>query len=187
MNCFFIRPVIKLIIPGKMKKIFFVLVVALFSCNSEGQNTIESLFRRYSGNEGYTSVSLSGDLLRLVDVSFSTENEEGDCHEWSAHVKELRLLIQDNEEEGSENFYKTAARELERSGYEEFLRINNYDEDLVMLVKYQGNLFREFVVIGGGDDNLLIQVKGNMTRNEARCFSDNLKRKRGIDIIANIH
>lgn len=170
-----------------MKKILFVFAVLLYSCQSQGQNPVESVFRKYADNEGFTSVSLSGDLLRLFNLTVDSEDNDGDCHRWTANVKELRVLVQDDEDSGTDNFYKSVVRSIERNGYEEFLKINKPEQDLIMLVRYQGNIIREFLVVGGGEDNLLIQVRGNMTRSEAKCFSDNIKKKGCVNIVASIH
>jgi hypothetical protein len=100
---------------------------------------------------------------------------------------EIRLLIQEDDDMRSENFYESAIHGIEKTRYEEFMRINESDQDLIMLVRIQGKICTEFLVIGGGDDNLLIQVKGSMTKGDARCFSDNLKGHKGTRVFADIH
>jgi hypothetical protein len=40
-----------------------------------------------------------------------------------------------------------------------------------MLVRSEGNKFKEFLLIAGGENNALIQIKGNMTYAEAKRFA----------------
>ena len=46
------------------------------------------------------------------------------------------------------------------SKYEEFMRVKESDQDLRMLVRTEGKRFKEFLLIAGGEDNAVIQIKG---------------------------
>jgi len=46
-------------------------------------------------------------------------------------------------------------------------------------------MFKEFLLIGGGEDNVLIQIKGNMSMDEAKKFSGDVKKNHGADILSN--
>ena len=45
--------------------------------------------------------------------------------------------------------------------------------------KTEGKKFKEFLLVAGGEDNALIQIKGNMTYEEAKKFSDDAKKDHG--------
>ena len=64
------------------------------------------------------------------------------------------------------------------------MRVKETDQDVRMLVRTEGNRFREFLLIAGGEDNAVIQIKGNMTFREARKFSEDAKKNHGMDIMA---
>jgi len=81
------------------------------------------------------------------------------------------------------NFYDMVERELDRRNYEEFMRVKNAHQDIVMLVRAEGKKFKEFLIVADGKDNALIQVKGNMTYKEAKRFSDSMKRDNGVNIV----
>jgi hypothetical protein len=53
-----------------------------------------------------------------------------------------------------------------------------------MLVRTDGDKFKEFLLIAGGKDNAIIQIKGNMTYNEAKKLSSEAGKKHGLDITA---
>ncbi len=60
----------------------------------------------------------------------------------------------------TDNFYDMVVRKLKLRDYEEFMSVNKSDQDMKMLVRTDGNSIREFLLVSGGDDNVLIQVKG---------------------------
>ncbi len=60
------------------------------------------------------------------------------------------------------------------------MRVKSTDQDLRMLVRSEGNKFKEFLLITGGKDNAVIQIKGNMTYEDAKKFSDDAKKDHGI-------
>ena len=83
-----------------------------------------------------------------------------------------------------DNFYDLVIKDLNLNDYEEFMRIKESDQDMRMLVRADGNVFREFLLIAGGEDNALIQIKGNMTFREAKRFSDDAKKNHCANLIA---
>lgn len=83
-----------------------------------------------------------------------------------------------------ENFYNLVIKDIDLKNYEEFMRIKGSNQDLRMLVRTEGNKFKEFLLIAGGEDNALIQIKGNMTFEEAKKFSVDAKKNHGMNIAA---
>jgi hypothetical protein len=65
------------------------------------------------------------------------------------------------------------------------MRVKKSDQDLRMLVRSEGNRFKEFLLIAGGEDNALIQVKGNMTYEDAKKFSRDAEKNHGSDFVTN--
>ena len=83
-----------------------------------------------------------------------------------------------------ENFYNLVIKDIDLKNYEEFMRIKESNQDLRMLVRTEGNKFKEFLLIAGGEDNALIQIKGNMTFEEAKKFSVDAKKNHWMNIAA---
>jgi hypothetical protein len=137
------------------------------------QKSIDRLFEKYSGSEGFVTLTINGDLLKLFRSS--DEDEKQGC--LPAKVTEIRILAQENDNPEVDNFYKNVMKEIDSSDYEEFMRVKEYHKDMIMLVRSEGGRFREFLMIAGGDDdNVIIQIKGDMTMNEARRFSGEMKK-----------
>lgn len=83
-----------------------------------------------------------------------------------------------------DNFYDMVIKDIDLNNYEEFMRVKETHQDLRMLVRADGDKFREFLLIAGGDDNALIQIKGNLTLRDAKRFSEDARKDHGTKIYA---
>jgi hypothetical protein len=163
-----------------MKKFLLITVLSAIATVVSAQKSIDALFERYAGKDGFTTVTISGDLLKFA-ACLDDENDEDVL---PAKITEIRILAQDDENLKVENFYDLIIKDIDLDKYEEFMRVKESDQDLRMLVRSEGRAFREFLLIAGGDNNALIQVKGNMTFKEARKFSEDARKNHGLNIVA---
>jgi len=162
-----------------MKKLLLLFVLTVTLSVAYGQKSIDALFAKYAGRDGFTTVTINGNLLKLI----SCFDDKDDCS-MPANVTEIRILAQEDDDIEVENFYDIAIKGLKLSQYEEFMRIKESDQDVRMLVRAEGRKFKEFLLIAGGEDNALIQIKGEMTFAEAKKFSDDAKENNGLNIVA---
>jgi Domain of unknown function (DUF4252) len=169
-----------------MRRFLFTLLVIATVTAGYGQKSVDALFRKYEGSDGFVTLTISGNLVKLIRAF--DHNDKDDCHFWPADITTIRILAQKDNGMFAGNFYDMVERDIDRKGYEEFMRVRNSDHEMVMLVRSQGRCFREFLVVAGddnGEDNVLIQVKGSMTYREAKNFADKMKKDRGMDIAIN--
>jgi Domain of unknown function (DUF4252) len=162
-----------------MKKLILSIALLLVLTIVSGQRSIDALFNRYAGSDGFVTITLNGDLLKLLG---SFDNDDCD-RSFPAKVSQIRILVQQDENHDVENFYNKVIKDINLKNYEEFMRIKESDQDLRMLVRAKGNIFNEFLLVGGGEDNLLIQIKGEMTFKEAKRFSKDVKKDHGLSMI----
>jgi hypothetical protein len=160
-----------------MKKLLFLFALTFTLTIVSGQKSIDALFEKYAGKDGFTTVSINGNLLKLI---CSDENKDNSV---PASITEIRILAQEDKKITVDNFYDLVIKDINLNDYEEFMRVKESDQELRMLVRSEGNKFREFLLIAGGEDNALIQIKGNMTLTEAKKFSEDAKKNHGLDII----
>jgi len=166
-----------------MKRILVLLAVSALMSTLSGQKSIDALFDKYSDNDGFVTLSISGNLLKFLK---SDEDRKDEDH-LPGKITEIRILAQDDDAMKVENFYDLVIKDINLKEYEEFMRVKDSDQDLRMLVKSDGNIIREFLLIGGGEDNLVIQIKGEITIQEAEEFSSEVKREHGKDILSNLN
>jgi hypothetical protein len=162
-----------------MKKVFLIFALTISVNLVSGQKSTDGLFERYSGRDGFTTVKISGNLLKLA-----SHLEDDDENSFPTNITEIRILAQDDDKLKVDNFYNVVIRDLNLDSYEEFMRIKESDQDLKMLVRSEGNKFKEVLLIAGGEDNAIIQIKGNMTYQEAKKFCDKAKKDHGRNIIS---
>jgi hypothetical protein len=99
-------------------------------------------------------------------------------------ISTIRILAQEKENDGKiENFYDAVIKDIDLTKYEEFMQVREKDQDVRMLVRMEGNKFTEFLLIVGGKDNALIQIKGSMTLDEAKKFADDAKKEHGSNLV----
>lgn len=163
-----------------MKRLFLFIALMMTLTMVYGQKSIDALFEKYAGKDGFTTVTINGNLLKLLSC---LDDDHGD-RSIPANVTEIRILAQDEDTIKVENFYDKVIRGINLDDYEEFMRIKEAHQDLRMLVRAEGRKFREFLLVAGGEDNLLIQIKGTMTFDDAKKFSVDAKRNHGVNIVA---
>jgi hypothetical protein len=139
-----------------MKRLLLFVFLTISGTIVYGQKSIDALFDRYAGRDGFVTVT----------------------------INEIRILAQEDENLKVENFYDMVIKDINLDLYEEFMRVKGSEQDLRMLVRSEGKKFKEFLLIAGGEDNALIQIKGNMTYDEAKKFSSDAKKNHGMNLIA---
>ena len=164
-----------------MKKLLLFIVLTITATLVYGQKSIDDLFERYAGKDGFTTVTIDGNLLKLAHCLGDNDDENS----IPANITEIRILAQDDDGMKVDNFYDLVIKDINLKNYDEFMRVKQSDQDLRMLVRSEGNKFKEFLLIAGGKDNAVIQIKGNMTYEEARKFSREAKKNHGLNITAN--
>jgi len=162
-----------------MKKLSLLIVLMITATVAYGQKSIDDLFDRYAGKDGFTTVTVNGGLLKLARLLGDKDDENS----FPLHITEIRVLAQEDKTMNAGNFYNQVIDDIDLRKYDEFMRVKNSNENLRMLVRSEGDRFKEFLLIAGGEDNAVIQIKGNMTYEEAKKFSDDAKKDHGTSKI----
>ena len=164
-----------------MKKLLVFIVLTITATLVYGQKSIDNLFERYAGKDGFTTVTINGNLLKLAHCFGDNDNDNS----IPVDITEIRILAQEDKSMKVENFYDMVINDIDLKNYDEFMRVKKSDQDLRMLVRSEGNKFKEFLLIAGGIDNALIQVKGNMTYEDAKKFSKDAEKNHGLNFTDN--
>ncbi len=156
-----------------MKRSLLLITLILVLNPLNAQKTIDALFHKYSGKDGYVTLTVSGNLLKLSSCLNSDHDNDSSL---PASVTEIRILAQEETNLKSEYFSELIKDNVDLNEYEEFMSIRESDQDVRMLVRSEGSTFKEFLLIAAGEDNAIIQIKGKMTFDEAKKFSKDLKK-----------
>jgi hypothetical protein len=144
-----------------MKKIVVALLLIMSSVIVKAQNSaVDQLFAKYADKDGFTTVSISKAMFSL----FASENESKD--EFNQAVKGLesiRILAPDSTMKNRKlNFFNEISKSLPISQYEELMSVKEKDQVFKMLIRKKGSVITEFLMIGGGNENVLICITGNI-------------------------
>jgi hypothetical protein len=162
-----------------MKKLLLSCILMVTFTLVYGQKSIDALFERYAEKDGFTTVKINGSLLKLTKWF---DNDSNRNENLPGGITEIRILSQEDKSLKVGNFYDMVIKDLDLTAYEEFMRIKESDQDLRMLVRTDGNKFKEFLMIAGGEDNAVIQIKGDLTLNDAKKMSEDARKNNGLDI-----
>jgi len=145
-----------------MKKIVFSLLLIMSSVFAKAQNTaVDQLFAKYADKDGFTTVSISKAMFSL----FASENESKDQFNQAVKgLESIRILAPDSTiiQKGKLNFYNEISKSLPMSQYEELMSVKEKDQVFKMLIRKKGSVITEFLMIGGGNENVLICITGNI-------------------------
>ena len=166
-----------------MKKLLLLVLLMVSFTFVSGQKSIDALFDKYSGKDGFTTVTLNGNLMKLFRCF---DKDSGDDENLPAGVAEIRILTQEDKNIKTVNFYDLVIRDIDLDKYEEFMRVKESDQDLRMLVRMEGKRFREFLLVAGGEDNAIIQIKGDLSLNDAKKISKDARTNKGLKMSAEI-
>lgn len=158
-----------------MKRTLLVFALLTIIYGAYGQRSIDRLFEKYSDREGFTCITLSGNLLNFA-MEFEDEDDEKDIR---AKITEVRILAQKDDGFDAGNFHDIVKRDIDTRDYEDFMRVKEADQDLRVMVRSQGKRITELLLVSGGESNAIIQVRGNMSFSDARKLCDHTKKNHG--------
>lgn len=165
-----------------MKRLLLLAILTITFTFVYGQKSIDALFDKYAGKDGFTTVTINGSLLKLAKCFDS--GDDHDDNSIPGNITEIRILTQEDKSIPVGNFYDMVIKDVDINAYEEFMRVKESDQDLRMLVRTDGNKFKEFLLIAGGEDNTIIQIKGSLTFNDAKKLSHDARKNKGVSILA---
>ena len=158
-----------------MKRAVLIILAVAFPALMLAQNkAVDKLFEKYQGRDGITTVSISPELFQMVNAMGIEEIEEQDFPmEKIASVK--ILTIEENEGYEGVNFYEEIKNELDVSDFAEVMTVNDGGEVVRMWMKVDQKSVSEFLLIVGGDDNVLIYITGNFDMKDLEGLADHVE------------
>ena len=149
-----------------MKKVVLFILVVVFPAFLMAQNgAVDKLFAKYKGKQGITTVSISPELFQMVNAMGIEELEEQELP--LDKIASIKILtIEDEEGYEDVNFYNEIKKDLDVDDFAEVMTVDDGGEVVRMWMKAEKNTVSEFLLIVGGDDNVLIYITGNFNMND---------------------
>jgi len=165
-----------------MKRVLLIVLAIAFPAFLLAQNSaVDDLFSKYKGKEGVTTVQISPELFQIVKAMEIEEIDEHDIpFDKIASVKILTI----EDEEGFEgvNFYTEIKKDLDVDDFAEVLTVDDGGETVRMWMKAENSVVSEFLLIVGGDDNVLIYITGNFNMNDLEGLAESFDQDIDIDM-----
>jgi len=164
-----------------MKRVVLFILVVAFPAFMMAQNSaVDKLFAKYQGKKGVTTVSVSPELFQMINAMGIEEIEEQDFPlDKVASVK--ILTIEDEEGYEDVNFYNEIKKDLDVADFAEVMTVDDGGEVVRMWMKVDKSKVSEFLLIVGGDDNVLIYITGNFDMNDLEELAETMDHDFDID------
>ena len=165
-----------------MKKVVLFILVVAFPAFMMAQNSaVDKLFAKYKGQKGVTTVSVSPELFQMINAMGIEEIEDQEFPmDKIASVK--ILTIEDEEGYEDVNFYNEIKKDLDVDDFTEVMTVDDGGEVVRMWMKLNKNTVSEFLLIVGGDDNVLIYITGDFNMNDLEELAESIDHDLDIDL-----
>jgi hypothetical protein len=155
-----------------------ILISGLISAQNKA---IDQLFNKYQGKEGVTTVMIGPELFQVIKSMDVKEMNEHDIP--MDKLSSVKILtIEDEEKWEGVNFFTEVEDELDVSGYAEVMTVNDGGEIVKMWLKNEGQQIKEFLLIVGGDDNVLIYITGDFNLKDIEGIAESFDQDLDLDI-----
>lgn len=157
----------------KMKKFSLILTLMLgFAGISFGQSdAIVKYFDKYMDNEEFTIVYISPKMFSMVS-KVTPEDMDPEVKEIIKNLKGLRILTTSTNPLA---FYKEAKAKINTSEYEVLMTVRDEGENVEFLVKDNGDIINELLLlVGGSDEFVLMSFVGNIDLNKIAKLAKNI-------------
>lgn len=150
-----------------MKKVTILMLVVFASIAAHAQNdAISKFFGKYADDTSFSNVNISSKMFKLftnVEVDNPDDKEILDAIN---SLSGLRILAKSDISNGRE-LYKEAFSKVNAKEYEELMSIREKDQDFKFLIKSNGNMIQELLMISGGPKEFMIMsITGNIDLNK---------------------
>ena len=159
-----------------MKKLSLIVLVFVFPLFVFSQHqSVNKLFEKYAGKEGFTTVYISKNLFKMVG---EMNLDDPDVDKLVDKLETIKILASDSEfiNGNNLNFYEEIMDKLPINEYDELLVVKEKDQDVIFLSKEKNGIITELLlVVGGKDSNALISITGNIDLRHISKLASSMK------------
>lgn len=139
--------------------VLFALLISVTGILSAQRDRLDAFFAKYEGNDGYTTVTINGDLLGFL----SEMDDDPDLDRLANRITSIRIISTERDvPHPGVNFYSELHDDIRKGGYEEMVTVKDSDDDVLILVRTTGNIIKEVLILASGECQTVIQIKGTL-------------------------
>jgi hypothetical protein len=136
------------------------------------QSPAERVFKKYAGVTGITSVQISSGMFGML-ANMDSEND--DLRKLASSISSVYILHapEDAAITLEMNFYDEVMKDLPVKKYNELMRVNSADQQVLILADESNGIIKELLLlVGGKTDNALIYIEGNLDMKQLASLSN---------------
>ena len=148
-----------------MKKMMLTALVAMFSLAAMG-GTLDEVFDRFRRPPEAGEVGVAKMRIKMGTSYVKSEGNDAAARIASKLTSVRVLDLEDCSRQVKADFAKNIS-DLKRTGYESMVRANGDGERVEVLIRQQGSVIREMLIVNSGDDDCqLVQLKGKISQKD---------------------
>ena len=159
-----------------MKKLILSLLIISIGLTLFAQPAgFDRLYYQYKGEEGVIALKIPGFVMRLAGSIADLDRDEKEL------LRSLRsvtvLTIEEEHLYPNVNFTDEINLSKLDNNYKLLMEVHEDDEDVIIAAREKNGKLRDLIVVVGGDENVLVHVRGRMESN----LLENLAEVAGVD------
>ena len=160
-----------------MKKILTLLFLTLgFALAAQAQeDAIQKFFSKYMEDDRFSRVYISPKMMQMaggfLKNNAGTDKDAEDLGKLISKIKGIRILS--SEEINGRALYSEVMSTLTKNSFEELMEVHDKGSDLKFLVREEGGLVRELMMISGESSEFtLISMLGAFTYQDLNMLAE---------------
>lgn len=142
-----------------MKKLSFLIVALLISGFTFAQdNAVAKHFSEYQKNKDFTKVSVTSKMFSLMTEIDADDPNEKELLEAMAKLKGIKAVVNEKSENCSALYYSAIETISKDQSYEELMSIEDGEENIMFMVRDNGGVINELLMILGGNKNFMVMT-----------------------------
>lgn len=140
-----------------MKKLMIIMIAVTGSFSTMAQdNAISKYFSNYTADTSFTKVTVTSKMFSLFTEIEGEDEAEKEVLEALSKLKGIKALINEKPT-NSKTLYANAIKAIDKDKkYEELMSVEGNDENIKFMIRDEGSIINELLMIVSGDDEFLI-------------------------------
>lgn len=143
-----------------MKRLLFAASLFVLPLLAGAQDFVDDVFSKYSGNQNFTSIVISKNLL---DFAF-TIDKENDLNRLKGKISDLKILVSEHKTELNLKFTDEIRNSLNKNEYMSLIEIRDGKTKVNFYVKKNGDKIVHLLLLASEvDQDVLLSLSGEFT------------------------
>lgn len=140
-----------------------ISMFSFMSATIAQEDAISKYFSKYMDDEAFTVVYLSPKLFQLLGKLEIDELEDEEAAAIMEVIEDLKSLRVLTTEQNAAQYYNEAVKTINTKDYEVLLTVRDEGENVQFLIKEEGNMINELLLlVGGADEFVMVSFVGKI-------------------------